>query len=476
MPKGYHTLFFTSDDLTESHNIELSVEQAKKHEKNPLIPLGDLNEWDCGQARPWEGRSIIYDEEDGLFKAWYTGTDATPNRWWKTGYTVSRDGTTWEKPVLELFEFNGNKRNNICAEICGPVLKDTAEKDEEKRFKMFVKHSPNSPDGSAIAYSPDGIHWNDFTELDMSPLGDRKHDSVVFIRDEQDPDPTRRYKTFWQFQVAANKPGPEMVRAKGMAYGPTETDWRPSPYNPILSPNDGLEQENHFLMYIPYEGQYLLPYEYGWYQPNGTGSRGAYTADIRLAHSTDGERFNRVRPDQKMIPRGDHGQWDDQFLVISDKAIIKDDTVYLYYCGQGEDWTSWPPQNKAEGFPFHTTGCMRLSRMGLATLKRDRFTCLRALDGETPSFAITQPMSLKEGSGLFVNVSGTLAGRSWAAVEIVDAAGKSIPGFSLDECTRLAPDGIRIPVSWGSKSLPDGEVKLKFWIYGQAKLHSYWFE
>ena len=229
-------------------------------------------------------------------------------------------------------------------------------------------------------------------------------------------------------------------------------------------------------MYIPYEGQYILLYEYGWYQPNGTGKYGSYIADIRLAHSPDGEKFTRVRPDQKVIPRGMHGRWDDQFLVISDKAIIKDDTIYLYYCGQGEDWTSWPPQNKAEGFPFRTTGCMRLSRMGLATLKRDRFTCLRALDGETPSFAVTRPISLENagGRGLFVNISGTLPGRSWVAAEIVDAAGKTVPGFTVDDCGRLAPDGISVPVSWGSKTLPGGRVRLKFWIYGQARLHSYW--
>ena len=481
-----HTLFFSMDDLTDSRNIELSVMEAQKHEQNPLIPLGDLNEWDSAQARPWEGRSVIYDEEDGLYKAWYGGTDATPDRWWKTGYAVSHDGIVWEKPVLELFEFNGSRRNNMCADFFGPVLKDTAEKDDRKRYKMFVKKSPSKPAGSAIAYSPDGVHWDSFAELNMGPFGGEQYDSVAFIRDDQDPDPTRRYKCFWQCSVPADKPGPDMVRAKSMAYGPSETEWRPSPHNPVLSPNDGLEQENHFLMCIPYEGLYILLYEYGWYQPNRTGKFGAYIADIRLAYSTDGEQYTRVRPDQKVIPRGQHGQWDDQFLVISDKAIIRNDTVYLYYCGQGEDWTSWPPQNKADRFPFHTTGCMRLSRMGLATLKRDRFTCLRALDGETPSFAVTRPLSSKDSAGrdLFVNVSGTLAGRSWVAAEVVDPAGRPVPGFSVAECRPLAPDGIRVPVRWDRSddsnasptSLPAGENRLKFWIYGQAKLHSYWLE
>ena len=465
------------DDLAETHNVELSVVQAEKHGNNPLIPLGDLNEWDCGQARPWEGRSVIYDEEDRLFKAWYSGTDVTPDRWWKLGYAVSHDGVTWKKPVLEQFEFNGNKRNNICATVFGPVLKDTEESDERKRYKMFVKHSPNNREGSAIAYSSDGVHWDHFAELDLSPLGGKRYDSVVFLKDEQDPDPSRRFKFFWQNTIEADKPGPELVRAKCMAYGPTETEWRASEHNPILNPNDGLEQENHFIMCIPYEGQYILPYEYGWYHPDGTGKFGSYTADIRLAHSQDGERYARVRPDQKVIPRGEHGQWDDLSLVISDKAIIKDDTIYLFYCGQGEDWTSWPPQNRVDGFPFRTTGSIRMSRMGLATLRRDRFTSLRAMDGETPSFAITQPITVDDGgSSLFVNVSGTLPRRSWVAVEIVNAAGEPLPGYSVSECNPLVPDGIRLPVSWNTATFPVGEHRFKFWIYGNANLHSFWFE
>ena len=54
----------------------------------------------------------------------------------------------------------------------------------------------------------------------------------------------------------------------------------------------------------------LLLYECGWYMPDGTGKFGRYSGDIRLAASTDGQRFARVNPHQQVIARGPRGTWD----------------------------------------------------------------------------------------------------------------------------------------------------------------------
>ena len=474
---GKHYLFFDGSDIQKMHNVQISLCPAQKHPLNPLLPLGDLNQWDSLQAVPWAGRTVLYDSEEKLFKTWYAGTDADSKRWWKSGYAVSRDGTTWEKPRLGLFEYNGNKRNNICAEYFGPVIKDTAEPDPAKRYKMFVKRPPVGGDNSAIDYSPDGMTWGNFQQLDMTAWEGKKGDSVLLLRDEQDPDPGKRYKTVWQIQVDADKPGPEHVRAKNLAYGPSETEWTASASNPILSPNAGLEQENHFLMYIPYRGRYLLLYEYGWYLPDGYGLIGSYAADVRLAFSDNGEDFVRVRPDQKVIARGHHGEWDDQFLVISDKAIIRDNKVYLYYSGLGEAWSSWPAQNQPEDTICESPGCIRISRMGLATLDVDRFTCLETNDGETPGTAVTGPVDGRSvaGGGLRINVSGTLQRRDWVEVEVLGETGdEPLPGFSREECRKMDRDVLDEPVIWNAaaESLPS-RIRLRFRIYGSARLHAF---
>jgi len=59
-----------------------------------------------------DAQSSLYDPEEKVFKIWYLP------RVWKSNYqgwcyAVSRDGYTWEKPDLGLYEYNGSKKNNI---------------------------------------------------------------------------------------------------------------------------------------------------------------------------------------------------------------------------------------------------------------------------------------------------------------------------------------------------------------------------
>ena len=474
-------LFLNMQDIEDVQNVVQTVCEAQKHPLNPILPLGDVTEWDSCQARPWETRTIIYDEEDEIFKCWYAGTDLSTERWWASGYAVSPDGIRWEKPKLGLFEYNGNKDNNICLMGWGPLIKDTTEPDPAKRYKMIMK-GPLRERGVRVGYSPDGIHWTESIQIDIPEWEGGTPDIVVLLRDEQATDPARRYQLVWQTSHASNKWGPEKVRTKCLAHGPDVEQWTASPANPILHPNDGLEQENHFLMLIPYCSQYVMLYEYGWYAPNGTGNFGSYCADIRLAVSRDGEHYHRIQPHQKVIARGGRNEWDGGFLVISDKAVIKDDTIYIYYAGNGEDWTSWPGGNTPESFQFRSTGCVRLSRMGLATLRLDGFTCLETADRETPGSATTVPIKVQEPEKvrLVLNMADGLPLRNWIQVEILDAAtGEPIPGFTRDDCRPIADDGIRVPVQWQSDTLAGitaQRIKLRFGLCGGVRLHSVAFE
>ena len=78
-----------------------------------------------------------------------------------------------------------------------------------------------------------------------------------------------------------------------------------------------------------------MTYEYGWYVPSDYGLYGMYGADIRLAVSADGANFERVNPHQPTIARGAHTEWDGGLLVITDKPVVKDGTVYLFYGRRG---------------------------------------------------------------------------------------------------------------------------------------------
>ena len=484
---GTRILFLDLEDVQSRNNIVQTVCEAVKHSANPILPLGKTTEWDDQKASPWASRTVIYDEEERSFKCWYNGGCYADPTLSSTGYAVSDDGITWHKPRLGLFEYNGSKDNNICNLGIGCILKDAGEENPAKRYKMMLKGPKPQcgwlkgpqPQRVRINYSPDGIHWNEGPRINIPEIPLK--DMVVLMRDDQDPDPQRRYKFVWQVKHPPKKPGPPKVRAKNIAFGPDIEHFTESKDNPILSPDDGLEDENHFLMLAPYAGMYVMPYEYGWYMPNGTGVFGVFSGDIRLAVSRDGEHFHRVQPHQKLISRGRQGEWDDGFIVISEKPVVRNDTIYMYYAGQSEHWTDWPLEN----LPADRQGSVPLgrwtSRMGLATLRLDGFTCLETTDRETPGHVTTKPIELSgRDVRLVLNVGDVRQGRSWIEVELLDAErDEPLEGFSRAECNDVHRDAVRVPVTWKKRALQQLEVsrfRLRFVLHGAARLYSFGFE
>ena len=294
------------------------------------------------------------------------------------------------------------------------------------------------------------------TRIDLPEWDGGAPDIVALVKDDQDPDPSRRFKLIWQGVAPNNMSGPELVRVKHLAYGPDVEHLRASPANPVLHPNDGREQENHYLMLAPYAGQYVMPYEYGWYVPNGTGRFGMYCADIRLAVSRDGEHFSRVQPHQPLIGRGPRGDWDSGSLVIADKLVQHNDRLYLYYCGNDETWTSWPGGNIPADSHWRNTGALRMSQMGLATLKLDRFTCLETVDRETPGSVVTRPFTAGErGARLSLNISDVQPLRSWVEAEVLPADGdEPLPGSAATTAGRCAATGCGNPSCGASGNWP----------------------
>ena len=487
--------FLLMTGVESSYHVVHRVCEAEKHPNNPVLPLGDMHEWDASQARPWASPTVIWDDEERVFKTWYSGSDVAPERWTALGYATSSDGVTWEKPQLGLHEFRGSSANNIVLMGYGPVIKDTMEPDPAKRYKMILRGPrprtdnavappPTPGRGMRVAYSPDGIHWNEGPSLQMPQWRDRSlvyGDPGALCRDDLDPDPSRRYKLVWQARVPIDKPDKEEGRAKFLSYGPDIEHMRAADHNPILSPADGFEYEDHHVMLAPYGGAWAMPYEYAWYLPNGYGVYGTYYGDIRLAVSADGERFTRIDPHQTLIRRGGNTEWDGGLLVIADKPAIKDGMIHLFYGGNGEEWTSWPSENTPDAYPFGSTGQIRVSRLGLARLREDGWTCLESADRETPSYVVTTPIGHTDrATVLTVNVGDVRQNRSWVEVEVLDPETlEPVEGFGRQDCGDLCTDGWRQVVHWRGGSLQQlqGErFRLKFWIYGSARLYAYGFD
>ena len=105
--------FLLMSGIESTYHLVQRVCTAEKHPNNPVLPLGDPHEWYASQARPWPSPTVIWDEDERVFKAWYSGSDIAPEKWTAMGYATSADGVTWEKPQLGLHEFRGSRANNI---------------------------------------------------------------------------------------------------------------------------------------------------------------------------------------------------------------------------------------------------------------------------------------------------------------------------------------------------------------------------
>ncbi len=158
--------YFIIDDriIEDRWMIERFVVPLEKYSDNPVVKK-DL---------PWEGTgtllggTVLFDTEDNLFKMYYTiwNSHAYYNKLpfsYNIAYAESKDGMTWEKPTLDLFDLEGtiHKKNNIIklgwykTQSIDVELNPTTKSSEDK---FVAIHNDNG--GVFVSYSADGKEFN----------------------------------------------------------------------------------------------------------------------------------------------------------------------------------------------------------------------------------------------------------------------------------------------------------------------------
>jgi len=175
-------LFIDDEIIDTLENCRKQFHRPRRHPENPVIEAD----------RPWErgldgvylfGGTVLYDEEERIFKMWYR-TDTmifppgapggiVPEGGYKACYAISEDGRNWIKPDLGLVDHEGSTKNNLIPPpapaggsygIRRPnIIKDFNEEDPSKRYKMLYIDSITEDGvrkGVVIpAYSEDGLQW-----------------------------------------------------------------------------------------------------------------------------------------------------------------------------------------------------------------------------------------------------------------------------------------------------------------------------
>lgn len=473
------TTLFAFDDasIPWRSNVKLTMVRADKHPANPVLRRGP-------EGAPDHGHAIMYGSVlpvGGKFRMWYLGMSQTtiehgqaPGWWRPMCYAESEDGIHWTKPELGLVEFNGSKKNNICLIESDPfslsrvndflsVLHDPDEPDPARRYKCaYIAHVPFGevrggrsaigPDekrwGAFVcATSADGLSWKVVGDRPMNAGGERFEVSGLY-RHHGFYYATGQLISPWIFRPDGGEIGRAMRTYRSADF--EHWDQTPAlgfarPGQLIAQPAKG--QQTHMGAGVWNRGNVLLGL-YGRWQdgpqpvPKGAKSHLLGTrVDLGFILSNDGIHWREPTPDHTVIARGGPDEWDRIALLQAHAFANVGDQTYLWY-------SHWD-----------CDGEFRNQDIGLATLRRDGFGHLSAMNADAPAVCETAFFDADEGAKLFVNAEGTMR------IEILDERLKVIGGV------RATKSGTHVE----ALALPKGRIAVRA-VLGTAKLFALYLE
>lgn len=467
-------LFVDQVLVRSSENVVFTLHPATKHPQNPLVKADRL--WESWRLEVYG--TVMYDEDEQLFKMWYSGdkSECFPN--YATFYATSKNGITWEKPPVGTVDCPKHPGHNAVAKdvLLASVIKDKADPNPARRYKMVCWVQRLKPDGGPHTFvSPDGLRWN---RLSQQPIC-RSSDVITAYYD-------RSRKSYVAIPKLSTKWRADFERrCFGLS---TSTDflmWTEPIYifTPDLRDDAGtlarIEEvrplidvpDNPALMRTEFYGVGVYQAEsctlgFPWvFSVNNNARYGNHEGPSEIQLAVSRELAQWERPFRTpCIPRGKIGEWDCGFFVTSAEAFRFGDEILLYYAGS----------NYLHGTPclYREEGTGRwtkfTSSIGLAIWKLDRFV---SADGPAEGGILTTVPITFTGNRLELN--GLTKGDGSITVEMLDASGKL-----LATSKPFAGDELRKPITWSetfSVSEFSGKpVMLRFHLK-HAELYSFAF-
>jgi hypothetical protein len=433
-------IWFFGDSVFHARNgAKRTVVPPRKYRGNPVMD----------RETPWEGDNtyewptVLYDEEDGLFKVWYECVYARTHRLngrTVVAYATSADGLHWDRPTLNHIAFKGSKKNNIvlrgqyrkvrgkCVNVCKRGPGD---------FHLFYWDAVTPTTGRGVIHytSPDGIHWTMDkaspviqTPIDRTQTGG--NDDV--LRVSWDP-AKKRFLLAMRTMPLENldKPGLQKTVPGGFSQRrismATSTDGRKwSKLKTVLTPRmiDPPEIQFYALSPFRFEDTYL-----GWLQifkPEGG------HIDIELAWSPDGMKWERVVPGETYLPNGTPPAHDSGLIHPVTEPILVGDQLYLYY---------WATNDNHSGFAYG--GKKKEASLYLARAEASRQVCL--VQGKRPGHFMLKPMKIGKGD-LMVDADAR-KGQVTACVRDADTF-HPVKGYTFDDCIPATGNGKGLILRW----------------------------
>jgi hypothetical protein len=476
---GTQKQLFLDDFIVESGKGIEFVMNAPYQDRKMLLS-GDAS-WEKGNCFVFGASTIIKDGDK--IKLWYQidKLEMRPlpvgfvlvDKW--IAYAESTDGVHFTKPKLNLCEINGSKANNVVmhgVEGCSVWIDPKAPASQRYRTQTCDEKNPLLH----FHTSPDGIHWKKMQEIS---IGNNDTQNIIFW--DATLGKYALYTRLWKPNPRGSEQG---FRAHRRLLSKDLVNWTESTVVleadktdmdkfPWYNENDKFKG----MMPVDYYGACIFRYPdenglyimlasayWHWYPHKKNASPGPDIFDVRLFVSRDGKKFNPVGGRKPFLRPGLAGNFDSASLWVFPQPFVMNDELCIYYLGQNFSH---------DGVVEHGAGGKMKTGVSRAVMRLDGF--VSADSSYSGGELITKPFKF-EGDRLELNVDTSGGGAVW--VEIQDANGKAVPGYTKDDAQVICGNSMKMTVKWKSgkdvKSLAGKTVKLRF-IMCDAKLYAFQF-
>jgi len=431
------------------YGIELKIQAAER--KGPIL----------NNEMPWEAGYVIFKTvlKDGdVYKAWGKARGAGDC------YFESEDGIHWERPILDLKEFNGSRQNNLLAKgPQGTVFIDPIAPPNERyksirgskisfdEFKAFIEAHPDKWETRAIrgpwrepskirgisgAVSSDGIHWthkelftiehSDGMETAWYDLHRKKY--IVYTRTWVVGDRSDQWTGNPQTRTWPGEFHGSGRRAIGVMESDTFGNFDLSrtiiePVPSEVSPSEVFYTSIHST--IPDAPEQHLMFVTVWDTRDDT-------CKIEVWSSRDGLGWARI-PGPPILETANFGEWDGG-SIFSFPSLIE--------LPNGDFALPYKGYNLPHKYP---RGHMTVAP-GYAIWPKGRIVAVEADEiGEFSTVGIIPP-----GRNLRINALTKRAGG--VRVEVANINDEAFPGRSFDDCDPIQGDQFWSSVTWNGQS------------------------
>lgn len=462
---------FVDSFLISNTNLTSVYHKANYYDLNPVLKVDrkwELTPEGYEYAAPFSD-GIWYDDKDGKFKMWYlagAGYVDTLKHSLYTCYAESLDGKTWTKPSLDIVP--GTNVVDTMNRDASTVWLDRNEKDPSKRWKFFnVEYKPDYIQWQyVLKYSADGIHWSK-PVAQSGAVSDRCTAFYNPFTNKWVMSMRHHCNVSWRSRAYLEHADPE--EAVSLAHRLREG----VPDKHIVfwfTPDDKEKRHERYpdvdpgiynFDAIAYES-IMLGFYSQWQGPENHIARGLMIPkrnEIMLGYSRDGFHFARPSHSPFMPVKETDGAWNyGNMQSVNGVPLIVGDSLYIYSSGRSKNGVWWDAGVST----------------GLATLRRDGFVSMRA--GNKEGFLTTEKLSF-DGKYFFVNADVKAKGAQ-LKVELLDADGNPIPGFTKRDCVVMrGADKTKQLITWkGKQDLTDLQgrtIRAKFYLT-RGDLYAFW--